>query len=74
MIAVRHPPRRRDGAGRGIGFVLLVALLLWLCTLPVVGLAVLPAFGAAVATGTAVVLMLVLIALSWALFRKRRKP
>lgn len=44
-----------------------LALLLWLCSLPIVGLIVLPLFGLAAAGWAALVLLVVVLAACWLL-------
>lgn len=44
---------------------MLIAFAVWLCSLPLVGLIVLPLFGQTVAGVTAVVLFFVLMAICW---------
>jgi len=46
---------------------LLLALAVWLCTLPLVGFAVLPLFGVQVAAGVAAALLLLVLLVCWAL-------
>lgn len=53
------------GIRRGEGLV--IALLIWLCSLAVIGLLVTPTFGASIAVTLALILLLVLLALCMAL-------
>jgi hypothetical protein len=42
-----------------------LTIVLWLCSLPLIGLVVLPLFGQAVAAATAVVLLLIMLPICW---------
>jgi Na+/melibiose symporter-like transporter len=48
-----------------------LAIVLWICSLPLLALIIAPAFGLKVAGLTAVILLAIFLALCWGTFRQR---